>query len=142
MKIWTSSETSSGLGKGPGSILLDIENSFNSELSDKNYGSGIIEFTYIAIILGKEFDIYDEIKKFHKKKKELEFRLKVNYSDFRNASEEEKYNLLFLSILLAIDESKKFNISSYDQASLRSDFVELGVRYKWTSPSKVQSVVE
>ena len=64
MILWTSSEESAGLGDGPMKMLLDIEDSFNEELSDNDYGGDVSKLRYIAIILGEGFDIYDEVKKF------------------------------------------------------------------------------
>lgn len=112
-------------------FLLLIEDAFNNELSKYDYGSGIIELSYIAMIMVEKQDHYDEIKKYDKKKKEFEFRLKIAASRYRGSSRKGKIELLFSSILRAIKQIKEFNIEGFDTNKLIQDFTDLGVKEKW-----------
>lgn len=131
MNLWTSSETSGSIGESPMKFLLLIEDAFNNELSKYDYGSGIIELSYIAMIMVEKQDHYDEIKKYDKKKKEFEFRLKIAASRYRGSSRKGKIELLFSSILRAIKQIKEFNIEGFDTNKLIQDFTDLGVKEKW-----------
>jgi len=132
MIIWTSSEISSGIGN-PMKHLLLIEDTFNKILSKVDYGAGIEELNYIAIILGEKFDVYNEVKKYNFKKKTLEFRLKIQHEEYRKASEKEQCTLIFKSILSAIDEIKVFKINNFNYQQLKLDFTKLGADQKWSN---------
>lgn len=131
MIIWTSSETSAGLGKNPMKELLVIEDTFNTTLSEVDYGAGVKELMYIAIILGGKFDVFDEVKKYNSKKKTLELRLKISHEEYKKSPDKKRYALLFQSILRAIDEIKIFDINGFDYQQLRIDFIKLGVSQGW-----------
>lgn len=135
MEIWTSAETYKNVTHEKILILKDIEKKLNSYISNKNYGKGINLWYYLVIslpdgLLAPEF--FQEIKKYRKIKKEVEFRLKIDNKQLVESDDAGTRKLICKSILRSIDIAKKeFKIKDFDFDFFESDIQKCFKNEKW-----------
>ncbi|MDM4015734.1 Imm44 family immunity protein [Roseiconus lacunae] len=96
MKFWMSGECDVKVYDDYRIVRAQIEKDVNRILKSNDYGSGVTKLNVIPIILSKaaQNDLFNEIKRFDRKKRESEFRLHVSLARFRSATLTEKYHLI------------------------------------------------
>lgn len=94
---------------GPGtSKWFDLQKEFSellTEMKDEDYGDSLKSIGIISIIMHPEYfdgDGYKERRYYSRKKKEADIRLRINYTDFVNASKETRREIYVSHILEAI----------------------------------------
>lgn len=121
MELWTSGEIQSDVGDDYRKIRNQAEQAVNALFSKNDYGSGLNRWVYMAIIKAVETDDFKEIQRFNKKKKEVEFRLRIKHKDFLNASYDEKKKLFLESLLRSIQIMPEIGIKDFDFERLSND---------------------
>ena len=94
MKLWMSDEIQADVGDVHRRARQDVENAINDKLSDSDYGSGVSKWAFISIIREEDSDDYGEIRRYDKRRKVVEFRLKIDHSQFKQAAATEQRKLL------------------------------------------------
>jgi hypothetical protein len=125
MKLWMSGEIQANAADAYRQARKDVENVINDKLSRSDYGSGIQKWIYIAIIREEDSEDYGEIKKYTRRTKEVEFRLKIEHSKFTTAHSTEQKRLLFESLLRSIREMKELRIPDVDFQRLETDVMSI-----------------
>ena len=104
MEIFLGAET-----EGPATRKwFDLQKEFSvllAEIKDEDYGDSLTSIGIISIIMHPEYfdgDGYKERKYYSRKKKEADIRLRINYTDFVNASKETRKGIYISHILEAI----------------------------------------
>ncbi len=142
MKLWLSGEIDASVSEKFRLLILKIEPIINSTIEDKRYGSAINIWGYISIIMDPNFlqtGFFKEIKRYRKKKKETEFRLRIDYNDFLKADDKKAVELICESILRSIDIARKeFHVKDFDIDQFRSDFINLLISQEWLDRSKIK----
>ncbi|WP_390622134.1 Imm44 family immunity protein [Roseiconus lacunae] len=105
-------------------VWAQIEKDVNRILKSNDYGSGVTKLNVIPIILSKaaQNDLFNEIKRFDRKKRESEFRLHVSLARFRSATLTEKYDLIIRSIHL-MEQKKGMGVLIAGVMANRSPFL-------------------
>ena len=99
-------------------------------IEGKDYGEGVKLWAYIAIILNNETDpYYSEVKRYRKKKKEIEFRLKISHREFLEGCCETHLRLLSQSVLRSLELMKDMRIKDFDLDSLTADVTQCLSKY-------------
>ena len=130
IKFWISGEIQSDVGDCYREAQNTIEAVLNQYVEGKDYGEGLKLWTYIAIILKPGFDeYYPEIKRYRKKKREVEFRLKINYKKFLKGNAETHLKLMAESVLRSFDLMRDMNIKDCDLERLISDVSQCLSKY-------------
>ena len=106
MKLWMSCEAMAEVADSFRSVRSKLERSINEQIASLS----AVEFEKWALIIILRPDNhpdYQEIIRLDKKKKVIEFRLKISYSSFASGSEEEQFRLvkesLFRSLGIMLD---------------------------------------
>ncbi|WP_436716944.1 Imm44 family immunity protein [Roseiconus lacunae] len=127
MKFWMSGECDVKVYDDYRIVRAQIEKDVNRILKSNDYGSGVKKLNVIPIILSKaaQNDLFNEIKRFDRKKRESEFRLHVSLARFRSATLTEKYDLIRDLIIRSIHLMKDFDITDFDFERLSLDVSRL-----------------
>lgn len=135
MKFWASGEVHGDIGDTTIRLQKIIEAKINDHIEDKEYGDGVTLWGFISIVMPSELlpeDFFKEIKKYHKSKREVEFRLKIDYKELSNSDEIGKYRLICRSILRSVEIAKdEFKLSNFDFNALEGDLKECFQKKGW-----------
>lgn len=126
MKFLISSEVYKEVGEKVRRVFhLSMEKLIKENFLNKSYGGGIETWGYIPIVMPADLlpqQFFQEIKKYRKNKKEVEFRLKIDYDKFLTAGEREVSKMIAESMLRSVDIAEaEFGIKDFDFASFRND---------------------
>lgn len=119
--------------------LVDIQNvisaKLNSLLKEKKYGNGILDWGHISICNPAEFyeaGFFNEIRKYYKKEKDLDLRLKIDYEAMLKADEQEVFGLVCESILRGVDIAEhELKINNFDFRAFRNDLTASFKKEGW-----------
>lgn len=125
MKYWMTGEVHRDVSDKFRLIRNEFQTKISNYLDPKDYGSGVNEWYYFATILPEgalKPELFPEIKKYIRSKREVDIRLRVDFDSFAKADDTEARRLIAESILLSIDIGKKeLNIPNFDFESYRDD---------------------
>jgi hypothetical protein len=114
MKLWMSAEVWHEVGDDLWQIRKLAESLINNELdSRKMQIDNVDQWAVITILLPDDFpwsSNYPETKRFHRKQKVLEFRLKIDYKSFSEVDEIGKLQLLFDMLLRSVELMATYKI--------------------------------
>lgn len=135
MKFFATSETYKTVSEKIRMARNIIEGKIKLFVKNKNYGESIIDWGYITICDVPEIyeaGFFKEIKKYSNKKKEVEFRLRIDYDKMLKANEKETFRLICESILRSIDIAEsELKIKDFDFSSFRNDLTHLFRKENW-----------
>jgi hypothetical protein len=132
MKLWMSAEISGDCYEPYSEIRKTIENTFNQSLSENDYGQSVESWDYIVILLPPDSaKYYEEIKKYHKSDKSLEFRLKIDNEQFKNSNKATQMKLVCESLLRSLDMPIVKTLLFFNYEQLREDFTKLCEDQNW-----------
>ena len=78
-----------------------IEKQINQYLEEIGYSNDKLVGWDVIIIL-RDDTVFNEIKKYNKRKKDTDIRLQIDYNAFKNGNEEERENLIFDVLLRSL----------------------------------------
>lgn len=113
------------------SARKDIESAANAVLGSSDYGDGINKWVLIAIIRDEDHPDFDEVRKYQKKDRRFESRLKISHADFKTADAMVRRKLIVDALLRSVGEMRRLNIRNIDHAKLESDIRELASSKGW-----------
>lgn len=135
MRFFITAETYKTVGEKLRLAINQVESKIKGLVSEKNYGNGVSYWGYIAICCPKELyekGFFKEIKKYTKKKTEVELRLRVDYDLMVKANGNECLNLLCYSILQGIEIAEnELKIEDFDFETFREDIMILFKKQGW-----------
>ncbi len=131
MQFWNSCEAEVDVADPLRYAGNDIEDKLNEALSTRSYGDGVVEWAIIFIMLSQDDPNYCEIQRFHKKRKVVEFRLKVDHAKFKSGTEIEQRQLLSAAILRSFRLTSKMKLDDFDQTKYESDVCQVLTSHGW-----------
>ena len=135
--IWISGEIQADVDDDFGPASNEIEAAINSSLASKAFGKGFARLSLIPIIRLIDSPDYDEIRKYHKKDRDFEFRLKIPHAKFKAADPVGQRRLIMENILRAVDEMKKMRVKDVDCEKLDQAIREVAAAKGWLPASLV-----
>lgn len=115
MILWMSGEIMADVSDAYRLCRKEIEAQVNKLLSLENFTSSIQEWAFVAILREEDSPDYDEIAKKTSRGKELEFRLKIPYLEFRDGSNVEKINLIINALERSVAMMGNLGVPSDDR---------------------------
>ena len=106
-----------------------VEQSINDFIAEKTYP--IILKTWDVIAILRDDDVFDKIYEYSKKTGEMDFRLKLNYAKFKNASPLEREKMIFEMLLRSLSILKEKGVSGIGMETLLSDVSRIGQAAGW-----------
>ena len=129
MKLWISSETQSDVFDDFRKASLKVEDCINEVIVDKTYGLALDGWDCIAIL--RNDDDFEELVQYSPKKKEMDFRLRIDYESFKSGNDLEREQLVFGMLIRSL---KLLNVKGLDgdgMESLESDVKSVGAAKGW-----------
>lgn len=131
MKYFMSGEISKEVYEDYSVISNIIEKKIIEFLKEKSYGTGVEKLSVIPTIFSpKIFESlpYKERMRYSPKTKEAEFRLRIDYQDFKDSNEEGKRKLIIENIIKSIrllqEKTNKYKVD-FDGKRLEKDILSL-----------------
>jgi hypothetical protein len=121
MELWMSAEIHHTVDAAYTVASRSIETTLNGILGSRDYGEGLREWAWIAIILPEGYEEYEEVAKYRRKMREVEFRLRIDYSGFLCADAQGHITLIGESLLRSIDMMPGIGVRDVDFDRLRKD---------------------
>jgi hypothetical protein len=135
MKIWISGETKDDVEEGFRPARNDVDQTLNAALADRNYGPAVEKWALIPIILPFEDERWGEIRKYHKRRKVVEFRLKINHTKFKAATPARQRALICACLLRSIDLFPLLKVNGFDYQTFRGDLEGVTSEKGWLDKS-------
>lgn len=131
LRFWMSGEIQGDIDDG--SFILvrkTVEEAVTQSIEDKSYGQGLKLWAYLAIILEPNTDrYYPEVKRYSKRKKEVEFRLKIDHQQFLQGDRQTHLRLLSESVLRCLELMRDMHIKGLDLDRLTADVTDCLGKY-------------
>ena len=132
MKLWMSGEIHIDVGDDYRQARAKIEKSINEALNPQNYGEGVQKWNFIAIILPQGWgENYPEVKKYNRKGRSIEFRLKIDFDEFRVSSSIVQEKLICQSLLRSLKLVREMNIENINLDNWEGDFMKAAFKEGW-----------
>jgi hypothetical protein len=132
MQLWMSGELMRDVGDAYSKVLNIVEPTMNTVFRQRDYGEGLRQWAFIAMILGELGPPdYKEIKRYHKRDKSCEFRLRIDYDAFREAHLSERFTLVCEALLRSLSLMEDMKIPDVNVKALRDDFVSTARANGW-----------
>ncbi len=110
--------------------LNEMEPAINAILETSDYGP-LTRWSFIAIVRKEDHPGYGEVKRYHKKTRVFEFRLKIDHATFKTADDLGKRKLITAALLSSIDEMRKLVPKGIDYQRLENDVRGVAAAKGW-----------
>lgn len=121
MKLWSSGEIDADVADSFREARKWVEAAINQLLSANDYGDGLDEWAFIAMINRPHIHGYKEVAKLARNKREAEFRLRVSHDEFLAGGEAERKRLLLSALLRSITLMPTIGVADIDMDRLSAD---------------------
>ncbi len=114
-----------------------MEDVVNVALKGRDYGSGgqIVVWALIPTILNPHFlesTGYQEIRKYHKKRRVIEFSLRIDHATFKAADDAGRRKHIFAMVLRSVEEARAMkNLPPFDFQRFEADLLQIGRQHGW-----------
>ncbi|WP_067141278.1 Imm44 family immunity protein [Oceanivirga salmonicida] len=134
MKLWMSSEYSVGIGDKLRLARNYVEKVINEKINKKKYmlEEYLEGWDCISIIMNMKNHEYIERTIYSKKKKDMDFRLQIDYEEFDNTDDLGRQRLIYEMLDRSLDillEKKKLPLDAIEE--LRADVKEVAKEQGW-----------
>ena len=128
MKVWISGEVDASVGERF-SAMMRVETLRNEALNSQTYDIPLDSWDCIAVI--RDDDVFGEITRYSRKKRDMDFRLHIPYAEFIAVSSTQHEAMLFdmLRRSLTILADKRLGGAELDR--LAEDATRVAVRHGW-----------
>jgi hypothetical protein len=131
VRIWTSGELQHDVGEPFRFARKDVERELSNSVLSEDYGAGVIKWALIYILLPANDSFLPEIQRYKKRKREVEFRLKVDHQAFKESDAFTQRRLLAAAFLRSIDLSGELGIADFDAERFKLDVVQVLKTNDW-----------
>ena len=129
--LWISGEIEGDVYDGYHVASNEVVAAMNAGLIGIDFGRGFNSLNLIPILRRVDHPGYGEIRKYHKKDRDFEFRLKIPHAAFKAASPLEQRRLIVENILRAVDEMKKMRVKDVDCEKLEQAIRDVAAAKGW-----------
>ena len=131
MKLWMSGEVQVDVYPAFGIARNHMQKRINASLVRKKFGSGLIKLALIPIILGSIDPGFKEIKRYSKRTKVAEFRLRIPHELFKSRDHHGQEVLIFELLIKAVKALKSMKVPDFDLDRLEEAIFAIGQRHSW-----------
>lgn len=108
-----------------------VENELNAMIAEKNYAIELDSWDCIVILMKEDDPNFEERYFYSKKKRDMDFRLKIDYQKFLDADELGRERLIYQMLERSLDILIKKGISSRGIEELRKDIRSVAIKKQW-----------
>jgi Immunity protein 44 len=115
----------------------EVEATILAGLQALDFGNGFKRLTLIPIIREVDHPDYDEVRRYHKRDRDFEFRLRISHAAFKVADAVGQRRLIVENILRAVDEMRKLRVKDVDCEKLEQAIRDVAASKGWLPPSMI-----
>ncbi|MDP8100097.1 Imm44 family immunity protein [Pasteurella atlantica] len=139
MELWMSAECDLNIDKKEHFARNYVEDTINAEIESENYDIELDSWDCI-IILMKDDPNYPERIRYYRKKRDMDFRLKIDSQKFENTDDLGRQRLIFEMLMRSLDlledrfkkASPKMDIKAFEELNrLRLNVIEVAKKENW-----------
>jgi hypothetical protein len=132
MEFWYSGEIEDDVGDAFGRASNEVEAVLNQELGGLAVGSELARWDSIPMIRPEEFSFdYPEVRRYRRKDKSIEFRLRIDHARFKQGDHAAQCGLLIESLLKSVEDARKLVPSTVDLDTLGNAIRRVAQTRKW-----------
>lgn len=120
MKLWMSGEIQHDIAEGYRQARLVVQSKVNERLQRITLNTNVDQWAFIGIILPDDHPDYQEVKKFDKRHRTIEFRLKIDHAQFLSGSHAERIVLIIQALRRSVDLMNALGVDSDDIDKLKT----------------------
>lgn len=120
MKLWMSGEIQHDVAEGYRQARLVVQSKVNERLQRIRLNTNLDQWAFIGIIRPDDHPDYQEVKKFDKRHRTIEFRLKIDHAQFLSGSHAERIVLIIQALRRSVDLMNALGVDSDDIDKLKS----------------------
>ena len=125
MRFWLSGEIFHDINDDFTVVSKELEFTINAMIKTKKYGKGLKSWDVISIILPKSMHgHFREVAEYDPKTRECEFRLHVDYTQFKKGSCTKQRELFCQMLRRTLEYLAKWEIPDFAIDDLKADFEE------------------
>lgn len=128
MKLWMSGEVDLDVSDSYREARNAVEARINEKLSRITIEPSFDKWAFIGIIRKEDHPDYVEISKKDVRKRVLEFRLKINHDEFKNADPGKEQMMIMDALDRSLDLMTELSVPTSDRDALRSILTDVRSR--------------
>lgn len=122
MRFWLSGEVMADVAEAYREVRKEVEGHLTSRLADASYGPGIDRLVFVAVISSLGGEWFPELRKYHRKEKDAEFRLRIDHAAFLVADERMRRVMVCEALSRAIGLISTLPVNGFDTDRFLRDF--------------------
>ena len=130
MKLWMSAEFEGDIDDQIRVASNHVEDEINKAIESKSYPVELKGWDCIIILMKDDPD-FNEVIKYSKKKQDMDFRLKIDFEDFANATPLGQQQLIYQMLDHSLDLLVEKGVSSDGIKNLREDVLKVAEKNNW-----------
>ncbi|PID47404.1 MAG: hypothetical protein CR967_04190 [Proteobacteria bacterium] len=134
MKLWMSAECDIDIGDKELFPRNHVEDTINAKIQNKYYELELVQWNCIIILMKDDDTNFNERTIYWKKKKDMDFRLKINYKEFDETDDLGRQKLIYQMLERSLDILLKKGLSKQGIEDLRTDVREIAIANSWIEP--------
>jgi len=131
--FWFSSEADADVDDALNPIRNEVEDALNEGLSGQTFGKDLTKWALIFILRAEHHPDYNEILRFHARRKVAEFRLKVDHAEFKRATPTIQIRLLLDVVLRSVREAVGVVPEGVDLGELEGAILKVASARGWSA---------
>ena len=132
MKLWMSGELQNDIAESYRQARKAVEAAVGEMLLPRDYGPGIAKLAFIAMIFGEHGPAdFKEVKRYNRRDKSFEFRLRIDHDKFVSSSASDQCRLVCESLIRSLSLMKEMDVAGVDVAKLQADLEGVGRAKGW-----------
>jgi hypothetical protein len=135
--LWISGEIQADVGDDFRLAANEVQDTVNAALNGVDFGGDFARLCMIPIVRLIDSPVYKEVRRYHKKDRDFEFRLKIPHAAFKAAGALEQRRLIVENILRAVDEMKKMRVKDVDCQKLEQAIRDVAAAKGWLPASMI-----
>jgi hypothetical protein len=129
MKLWVGAEIQADVADYFRNARITVERAINNSLNQKEYAINLNSWDCIAVI--RDDSDFEDIIKYSPKKQEMDFRLKIDYQEFKMGSDQNREKLIFSMLQKSLELLREKGVSGEEMGRFMADVKQIGSENHW-----------
>ncbi|MFH1373988.1 MAG: Imm44 family immunity protein [bacterium] len=129
MKLWIGGEIQADVADAFREARSFVERTVNKKIESRHYDTAFDDWDVIAIL--RDDDAFEELTRLSKKKRDMDFRLRLGYREFKYGDANERRSMIFKMLCRSIELLATKVADRRGLESLLTDLIKIGQEHGW-----------
>ncbi|MBI3859562.1 MAG: hypothetical protein HY296_04905 [Thaumarchaeota archaeon] len=131
MKLWIGGElVAADIADAFREARQEVEHALNNVFAKREYGPGLSDWAFIAMIYSAFDDFYPEVRKYRRSKSSCEFRLRIDHSQFARGDASARAGLICNALLDCLADLRSRG-AEVDIDAVKADCINVARERGW-----------